>query len=259
MLAFSPEQYAVHTEVYDGPLELLLYLIRRDGIDVRDIPISQVTNEYLRYLDMMAELDLDVAGDFLVMAATLCMLKSRELLPRAIEEEDEEEELDPREELARRLLEYQRYKEAAEALSQRRMLGRDIFARPLVELDPADRPVDPTVDAFGLLEAFYRAVRASAQEEPTHQIELEEYSMAERLVWILDRVHEGVDNLREMMLQIHGRSQRILSFLAILEMAKLQFMDLSQDEHLGDIKLVAKVRSEDVDMDKLPDIVEGGL
>lgn len=259
LLAFKPEAYAVHTEVYDGPLELLLYLIRRDGIDVRDIPISQVTSEYLHYLDMMAEMDLDVAGDFLVMAATLCMLKSRELLPRHEAEEEEEEELDPREELARRLLEYQRFKEAAEQLAARPMLGREVYARPTIALEAQERPIDPTVDAFGLLEAFYKAVKAAAAEPPTHSVELDEYSMAERVHWILLRLEQGGGTLRDLFMHIHGRSQRILSFLAVLEMAKLQFLDITQQDHMGVVVLTARVKAADVDLDKLPDIVEGGL
>jgi segregation and condensation protein A len=259
LLAFKPEAYAVHTEVYDGPLELLLYLIRRDGIDVRDIPICEVTTEYLRYLDLMSEMDLDVAGDFLVMAATLCMLKSRELLPRPEALQDEEDELDPRDELARRLLEYQRFKEAAEQLASRPMLGRDVYARPTVELDAHERPIDPTVDAFGLLEAFYKAVKAAAAEPPIHSVELDEYSIAERVHWVLLRLEDGGKTLRDLFMHIHGRSQRILSFLAVLEMAKLQFLDLSQVDHLGDVVLTARVQASEVDLDKLPDIVEGGL
>jgi len=259
LLAFKPEAYAVHTEVYDGPLELLLYLIRRDGIDVRDIPICEVTTEYLRYLDLMSEMDLDVAGDFLVMAATLCMLKSRELLPRPEALQEEEDEIDPREELARRLLDYQRFKEAAEQLACRPMLGRDVYARPRVELDAHERPIDPTVDAFGLLEAFYKAVKGAAAEPPTHRVELDEYSIAERAHWILLRLEDGGETLRDLFMHIHGRSQRILSFLAVLEMAKLHFLDLTQVDHLGDVVLTALVKASEVDLDKLPGIVEGGL
>ena len=172
MLAFQPEVWSVHTEVYDGPLELLLYLIRRDGIDVRDIPVARVTDEYLRYLEVMAELDLNVAGDFVVMAATLCQLKSRLLVPKVLgtlDEEDEEE--DPRAALARRLLEYQRYKEASIKLLERQVLGRDVFTCGQAEEVAPLRSVDPTVDAFGLLEAFYRVLQRSAEPPPTHEVE----------------------------------------------------------------------------------------
>ncbi|MCP4804486.1 MAG: segregation/condensation protein A [Proteobacteria bacterium] len=251
MLAFRPEEYAVHTAVYDGPLELLLYLIRRDGIDVRDIPIAHVTEEYLQYLDRMRVLDLDLAGDFLVMAATLCQLKSRELLPRdpALEEEEEE---DPRERLARRLQEYERYKEASEKLTARHVLGRDVFKRPTRPVDPSDRVVDPTVDVFGLLEAFYNAVQAHAAEEPVHAVELETYSFAERVTWILDAVADfGGASLTMLFESIPTRDQRILTFLAVLEMARLQLVDVRQLDHLGDIRIELQGRREDCDLSAL--------
>ncbi len=254
MLAIHPELHAVRTEVYDGPLELLLYLIRRDGIDVRDIPIAHVTREYLSFLDQMAELDLDVAGDFLVMAATLCQLKSRELLPRELAVMDEDEETDPREQLARRLLEYQRFKEASEKLASRRLLGREVFKRPQQELDPALRGVDPGVDAFGLLEAFYRVLQAHAAEPPTHDVELEEYSMAERVRWVLGCLDEwGACSLDRIFERIHSRSQRILTFLALLEMMKLQLLDFHQDGFLAPVQLLPRVSGAEVDLSVLMD------
>ena len=254
MLAFRPELHAVRTEVYDGPLELLLYLIRRDGIDVRDIPIAHVTREYLAYLDLMRDLDLDVAGDFLVMAATLCQLKSRELLPRELSAMEEEEEEDPRELLARRLLEYQRFKEAAEKLESRRLLGREVYKRPQQELDPALRGVDPGVDAFGLLEAFYKVLQAHAAEPPVHEVELDEYSMAERVEWVLHRLDEwGESSLERLFERIHSRSQRILTFLALLEMARLQMIGVSQKQHLGQLRLLPRVSAAEADLSTLPD------
>ena len=252
MLAFRPEEYAVHTAVYDGPLELLLYLIRRDGIDVRDIPIAHVTQEYLQYLDRMRVLDLDIAGDFLVMAATLCQLKSRELLPRDPEAVDDEDEEDPRERLARRLQEYERYKEAAEKLESRHILGRDTFKRPERTPDPLERELDPTVDVFGLLEAFYNVVQAHAAAEPVHAVQLEEYSFAERVTWILDCVDDfGGANLTTLFERIPTRPQRILTFLAVLEMARLQLVDVRQLDHLGDIRIELQGRREDADLSAL--------
>lgn len=252
-LAFRPEQYAVHTEVYDGPLELLLYLIRRDGIDVRDIPIAHVTREYLSYLDQMVDMDLDLAGEFVLMAAVLCQLKSREILPRAHVDDPEEDELDPRQELARRLLQYQRFKEAAEKLEARPMLGRDVFTRPEREQDPATRAVEPGVDVFGLLEAFYEVLQRAAEEPPTHSIELEQYSMAERVRWVLERLQVRGLTLREVFQSIHARSQRILTFIAVLEMARLQFVSIEQTGHLQPVLLVARVSPEEADMSALPD------
>ncbi|MCB9744227.1 MAG: segregation/condensation protein A [Alphaproteobacteria bacterium] len=243
----------MHTEVYDGPLELLLYLIRRDGIDVRNIPIAHVTAEYLRYLDMMTQLDLDLAGDFLLMASTLCQLKSRELIPRPSVLEEEEEE-DPKEALARRLIEYERYKEAAEKLEERPLLGRDHYARPPQVLSADERPIDPGVDAFGLLEAFYDVLDRAAEAPPVHEIEMEEYSMAERVRWVLDRLKtwEGA-TLRRLFLEIPTRSQRILTFLAVLEMARFQIIDVRQAAHLGEVELLARAEAAEADLSAISD------
>lgn len=204
---------------------------------------------------MMTQMDLDIAGDFLVMASTLCQLKSRELLPRSpvLDLEDEDEE-DPKEALARRLMEYQRYKEAAEKLAQRPMLGRDQFVRPVHPLRPEEQPLDPTVDAFGLLEAFYAVVDRLNEAPPVHEVQLEEYSMAERVRWVLRRLEapHGA-TLRELFLDIGSRSQRILTFLALLEMARFQMVDLEQPGHLMDIHLIARVSADEADLSRLPD------
>lgn len=259
MYAFQPDAFAIHTEVYDGPLELLLYLIRRDGIDIRDIPIAHVTAEYLRYLDMMTQLDLDVAGDFLLMASTLCQLKSRELIPRfTLPGLEPEEEEDPRETLARRLLEYQRYKEAAEALMRRpTILGREHFARTALPLGPDEEPIDPTVDAFGLLEVFYSVLDRVAEEAPVHEVEMERVSMSDRVRWVLDRLDalQGA-TLRRLFQEIPTRSQRILTFLAILEMARFQMVEITQAGHLDDVQLYARVRSTEADLSGLTDTYE---
>ena len=252
MFAFQPERYVVHTEVFDGPLELLLYLIRRDGIDVRDIPISHVTREYIGYLDQMEVMDLDVAGDFLVMASVLCELKSRDLLPRASRDE-EEEEIDPREELVSRLIEYERFRQASLQLSARDLLGRDVFSRPNTQIARSDRPVDPGVDSFGLLEAFYRVLESRAAEEPVHEIELEEYSLQERVTWVLRKLSmTELTDLRDVLVPIRGRGNRVITFLAILEMARLQMVNITQERHLGPVMLLLKIDAATADLSAIP-------
>jgi len=259
LLAFQPERYAVHTDVFDGPLELLLYLIKRDGVNARDIPIAHVTQQYLGFLSHLEVMDLEFAGDFLVMAATLCEIKSRELLPDPRAREEEEEE-DPRRALGRRIQEYERYRQASLELASREWLGREVFARPASPVAPSDRPVDPGVDAFGLLEAFYRVLESRAVEEPVHEVELEEYSLQERVTWLLHRLDTGSQPhepagaqspgaqspgaqspgaqspgvwLSDVFREIRSRPQRVITFLALLEMARLQMLDLTQDRHLG--------------------------
>src|SRR5262245_37783007 len=154
----TQHSYRVRLDLFEGPLDLLLHLIKRNEVDVTDIPVAQITEQYLGYLDLMRELNLDVASEYLVMAATLTLLKSRLLLPAPPGEDDEE--ADPRADLVRQLLEYQRYREASAALAERPWLRRDVFARePNAEGLPPDPNEKPAVKVtlFELLEAF-RAV-----------------------------------------------------------------------------------------------------
>ncbi len=252
VFAAQNDPYAVHTPAFDGPLELLLYLIRRDGIDVRDLPIAHITREYLRFLECMKELDLNVAGEFLVMAATLCQLKSRELLPRRVVLADEEEE-DPRERLARRLIDYERYKQASEALFERPLLGREVFARPDDALVLLDRPIDPGVDVFGLLETCYGLLTREAEPEPVHEIEREVYSLADRVASLLHWLDcLGTAELSAAFAQCRSKPEVIVTFLALLEMARLQLVDISQADHLGPVVLTLKVAAQEADLSALP-------
>ncbi len=171
MFAAQNDSCVVHTPAFDGPLELLLYLVRRDGIDVRNLPIAHITREYLHFLKCMEELDMNLAGEFLVMAATLCQLKSQELLPRRPVLDSDEQEEDPRERLARRLIEYERYKRASEALFEAPLLGREVFTRPDDPTMMWARPVEPGVDIFGLLEAFYSVASENTEPEPVHEVD----------------------------------------------------------------------------------------
>src|SRR5512135_2949259 len=157
--------YRVKLDVFEGPLDLLLHLIKRNEVEIVDIPIAGITEQYLAYLEMMRELNLDIAGEFLVMAATLTLIKSRMLLPPS-EGDEEEEEADPRADLVRQLLDYQRYREAALELSERPLLHRDVFVRePFMDVDEVPEAVEPgrlKVTVWELLEAF-RAVLKRAR------------------------------------------------------------------------------------------------
>lgn len=243
----------VHIGVYDGPLELLLFLVRREGVDVREIPVARICDAYLAYLDTADEIDVDQAGDYLVMAATLCQLKARELLPRAAEAQEEEEEIDPREALARRLLEYERFRDAAEELGRRERLDRDVFARPAEPPAPDEQHIDPGMDAFGLLRLFYGVAERAARPPHEHRVVRERFSFAETVRWILGRLPPGEETiLSEVLLEVGTRAKRIFTFLGVLEMARLQFIDVSQNMHLGAVRLVGKVALEDADLSALP-------
>ena len=240
MLAYDAPSNSVHTETFDGPLELLLYLVRREGVDIREVRISPITNAYLAHLEILEILDLDIAGDFLVLAATLCFLKSRELLPRVAALEGQEEEQDPeavREALARRLIEYQRYQEASINLGNRPWLDRDVFAPPMRPVAPEERPIDPRVGSLGLLEIFQNILTRHAAPEPVHEVHRERYSLKEMAGWVLDQIHPGPRELTDLLAVLDYRMDRVVAFLAILELARMQYLDLDQRYHLGPIIL----------------------
>ncbi len=244
----------VQIGIYDGPLELLLFLVRREGVDVRDIPVARICNAYLSYLDGADEIDVEVAGDYLVMAATLCQLKARELLPRAPDAQDtEEEELDPREALARRLREYERFRDAAEDLAGRARLDRDVFARPSEPAAPDEQHIDPGTDAFGLLRLYYQVCERAAEAPHEHRIVREHFSFAETVRWVLGRIPPGQETLlSELFLEVGTRARRIFTLLGVLEMARLQLVDVVQHIHLGAVRITGLISLEDADLSALP-------
>ena len=253
MLAYDARSQAVHTETFDGPLELLLYLVRREGVDIRDVRIAPITDAYLHHLQLLDILDLDLAGDFIVLAATLCFLKSRELLPRLVVEDaaDAEDEQDPRavrEALARRLLEYQRYQEASHALGARPWLDRDTFTRPPTPVAPEDQPIDPRVGPLGLLQIFQRLLVAHATPEPVHEVVRERYSLKEMAHWILDQIRATPRDLADLLRGLELRMDRVVCFLATLELVRLQYIMVQQGYHLGPVVLHARVDMDDPDL-----------
>jgi segregation and condensation protein A len=225
--------YAVKLPVFEGPLDLLLHLIRLNEVEITDIPIARIGEQYLEYLDLMRELDLDVAGEYLVMAATLAWIKSRMLLPPEGGLE-EGEEVDPRAELIARLLEYQRFKEAAGSLGERRLLGRDVFpARgPRPELPPdSEREVE--VGLFELLEAFRTALKAAGPSGMAHEVEVETVTVHERMVVVMQSLELRAPlRFDELLLREDGspggRAIIVATFLAILELCRLAVLRLYQ-------------------------------
>lgn len=217
---------------FEGPLDLLLHLIRQEQVSIYDIPVARITDEYLRYLQLMQELDIAVAGDFLVMAATLIELKTKMLLPRdplAAEEEDE----DPRKELVDQLLEYQKYKAAAEMLWSRATVERAVFKRAELETDKNNPEV--AVGVFDLLKVF-QEILARHKEEVLLEIEREEISMAEMLERLRNMVMSaGELNLRIFFERARSRRELVLAFLSVLELVRTAQIRLMQKETFGDI------------------------
>jgi len=228
----------VRTEAFEGPLDLLLHLIKKNELDIYNIPMAEITRQYLDYLDVMRELNLDVAGEFLVMASTLIQIKSQMLLPQLIDSIEEEQGEDPRAELVRRLLEYDRYREASLLLVAREILHRDVFARdfPAEELEdfPADEAL-PSVEMFELVDAF-RRILAKAPKESFHEVGSENISIADRISDILEYLQgrESVD-FEELFAGSNTREFIVASFLAILELCRLRMIRLLQFENYGRI------------------------
>ena len=245
----------VHIGAYDGPLDLLLMLVRREGLDVRSIPIAPICTAYLAALKE-ADIDVDAAGDYLVLAATLCQLKVREMLPRvaATAGEEEEDEEDPKQRLTRRLLEYDRYRAAAEDLGSRIRLDRDVFAHTVEPAAPDEQPIDPTMDALGLLRLYYEMETARARPAAVHEVHRETWSLAETARWILGRLDDGAEHgLAELFVERSSKSGRVYTFLSVLEMARLRLLDITQQMHLGAVRLLGRVRAQEADLEALPE------
>ena len=233
--------------LFEGPLDLLLHLIKKSEVEIADIPIATITDQYLALIEGVTELNLDNAGEYLVMAATLTFIKSRMLLPGLPGDDDEPEE-DPRSELVQQLLEYQRYREAASHLQSRPLLTRDVFAAPGERPTPAEAAEDdapPVRDATlgDLLEALRGVLERTAKPKP-HEIMRPMRSVAECVHLILSRfaLAERVD-FTELFEPGAGRGDVIVTFLALLELVRLKVVRARQDERFGAITLALGVDS----------------
>lgn len=219
---------------FAGPMDLLLYLIRQEQVSIYDIPIARITDEYLRYLRMMQGMDITVASDFLVMAATLIEIKSRMLLPRdpAVSQEELEAD-DPRRELVERLLEHQKYKAAAEMLWSRATVEQAVYTRAPIETDK-DNP-EISAGAFDLLRVF-QIILARKREEVLMEIEREEVSMAQMIERLRNMIFSaGELNMRDFFEHAETRRELVLAFLSVLELVRTTEIKLFQRHTFGDI------------------------
>ena len=226
---------------FEGPLDLLLHLIKRDEIDIYDIPISHITQQYLAYIELMQSLDLEIAGEFLVMAATLMRIKAKMLLPLPAVGAEEEDEGDPREELVQRLVEYRQFKEAAGTLQSREKERRMLFERGMVpsEEDAGPLPLAPAT-LFDLLDALNR-VMSRIPEPSVYEVRAETWSVEDKLSLIATAVAErGSVSFTELLMRCRARSEMVVTFVALLELVKLGHIGVVQAEAFGDILLVAR-------------------
>ncbi|HST51456.1 MAG TPA: segregation/condensation protein A [Pyrinomonadaceae bacterium] len=230
----SGEELKLVLGEFAGPLDLLLYLIRQEQVSIYDIPIARITDTYLRYLRVMQDMDITVASDFLVMAATLIEIKSRTLLPRDPTISDEElEELDPRRELVERLLEHQKFKAAAEMLWSRATVEQAVYTRAPIETDKENPEV--SAGAFDLLRVFQQ-ILARRKEEVLMEIVREEVTMAEMLERLRNMIFSsGELNMRDFFERAETRRELVLAFLSVLELVRTTEIKLFQRQTFGDI------------------------
>jgi len=232
----STSAYNVKLEVFEGPLDLLLHLIKKEQVSIYDIPIARITEQYLEYLHLMHEMDIAIAGDFLVMAATLIYIKTKMLLPYDPLTTEESEEDDPRRELVRQLLEYQKYKAAAEMLWSKAEVEQAVFTRPPVQIEEAELEIAATV--YDLFEAFRRAMER-LKTRIDLEIEREEITMAEKILEIRQQL-ESADRLdvTELFDRAQSKPELITIFLALLELVKQSLIRLVQRTAFGQILAV---------------------
>lgn len=238
-LYIPPDALEVFLEAFEGPLDLLLYLIRKQNIDVLDIPVAEITRQYMGYVELMHTVRLELAAEYLVMAAMLAEIKSRMLLPRSAEAEEEED--DPRAELIRRLLEYERFKAAAEGIDALPRVGRDLIV-PRVEAPEARaRKLLPTVELQELLVSMAEVLRRADMFE-SHQVSREALSTRERMGEVLDRLKDGAFvPFVQLFSAEEGRLGVVVTFMAILELVKESLVELVQNEAFAAVHVRLRV------------------
>ncbi len=229
------------SEAFEGPLDLLLYLIKRQNLDILNIPIAEITRQYVEYVDIMKDLQLELAAEYLVMAAMLAEIKSRMLLPRPVEEDDED---DPRAELVRRLQEYERFKQAAEDMNELPRVERDLNPVELVVPDRKVVKFPPRVEMKDLMYAL-RDVMVRADNYAHHHIEMEPLSVRERMSNVLQTLgSEKFTDFAQLFTPEEGRAGVVVTLLAVLELLKQSLIELVQAEAFGQIHVKTKGANE---------------
>jgi len=231
--------YKVQLDTYSGPMDLLLYLIRREEVDIYDIPITHLLEQYLEYVRVLEMLDPDVVGEFLVLAATLMEIKSRMLLPKPPPEESDEDWLDPRADLVRQLLAYKAYREAADYLGDRKELQSRRFARPPVDIPAGEEEVDiEDAQIWDLLNAFNKLLASVGQQTTTHDVVYDDTPVTLHAADVLDRLErEGPVMNFELIFEGRTRSEMIGLFLALLELIRQCRVRVEQSDSLGSIDI----------------------
>lgn len=237
----SGASYKVSLDVFEGPMDLLLYLIKKDEIDIYDIPIESITKQYMSYLDTFKLLNIGLAGEFLVVAANLCYIKSRMMLPKHVQppEEDADEE-DPRWDLIRQLIEYKKFKEAARQLGEREAVEQERFRRKPEKIEaPSDerRPLSEEVGIFDLIRAFQK-ILDRFQDQGLGEIVDDRFTVSDKIDLLLGLVPAGATvRFSSLFEEATSKQEMIVTFLALLELMKLNYFRVTQERILGEIEL----------------------
>ena len=231
-------EYKVKLEVFEGPLDLLLYLIKKDEVDIYDISIERITRQYLEFMEAFKTLDLDVAGEFVVMAANLIYIKSRSLLPAHVQPPEEEtDEDDPRWDLIRQLVEYKKFKDAAARLGEREALQNNLFPRMPETVEQPERPLGD-VSVFDLINAFNKILKRLNTQEDLREIFEENYTVSDKIDLIMKLMASDVPlKFTELFASAASRTEIVVTFLALLELIRLKQLRSTQDGAFGEIEL----------------------
>src|SRR5688572_12408713 len=234
----------VQLEIFEGPLDLLLYLVKKEEVDIYEVNLTKLATQFIDYVALMKELDLDIAGEFLVMAATLMYIKSRELLPKnqQVEVADEEEEEDPRWELIRQLVEYKKFKDAAAKLHEREILQEQIYARIPGRPDfAAEQPttnVRPEVSIFDLVNAVSSILKRYGQKEESRDVFEDKWSVSEKIEFVANLLKERPRlKFSELFESAASRSEVVVTFLALLELIRMKQLRIEQPEAFAEIEI----------------------
>ncbi|MDX1952763.1 MAG: segregation/condensation protein A [Verrucomicrobiota bacterium] len=241
----------VQLEIFEGPLDLLLYLVKKEEVDIYQVNLTRIATQFIEYVDVMREMDLDIAGDFLVMASTLMYIKSRELLPveQQAQVEGEEDENDPRWELIRQLVEYKKFKDAAAQLQSLESAQEEIFARVAAKPEFASDalPARLEVTIFDLVNAVSAILKRHSARSTTRDLFEDRWSVSEKIEHLVSRIKEGtVIKFSELFEQATSRAEVVVTFLALLELIRMKQLRITQPEPFSEIEISTAIPREEV-------------
>lgn len=230
--------------VFEGPLDLLLYLVKKEEVDIYEINLTKVATQFIGYIEMLRQLDLDVAGEFLVMASTLMYIKSRELLPveqQAVVEGEEDDEVDPRWELIRQLVEYKKFKEAAGRLQEREAIQENVYSRLPARLEFDAPPGKPEVSLFDLINAVSAILQRHAQKEDTRDVFEDRWTVSEKIEYLASVFSQRSRvKFSELFAASTSRLEVVVTFLALLELIRMKRLEIAQPEPFSEIEISAR-------------------